>query len=121
MRPGFRTRLCHRLRTHPSGKGKPRTISERDFIALIDGTHQLVKAPVVLVWDHLNTHVAHAMRELIAGRAWLTVFLLPACLLARPQPRRVGMGTRQVQSGQPRRRPPGNTRPQPAQTPPVPA
>ncbi|WP_262375519.1 transposase, partial [Streptomyces sp. sk2.1] len=26
----------------------------------------------------LNTHVSHAMRELIAERAWLTVFLLPA-------------------------------------------
>ncbi|MFE2672065.1 transposase [Streptomyces mirabilis] len=78
MRPGSRTRLCHRLRTHPSGKGKRRSVSERDFIALIDGAHQLVKAPIVLVWDRLNTHVSHAMRELIAERSWLTVFLLPA-------------------------------------------
>lgn len=38
VRPGSRTRLCHRL----------------------------------------NTHVSHAMRELIAEREWLTVFLLPA-------------------------------------------
>jgi putative transposase len=36
MRPGSRTRLCHRLRTHPSGKGGRRSIAERDFIALID-------------------------------------------------------------------------------------
>ncbi|WP_217712334.1 hypothetical protein [Streptomyces sp. NA02950] len=50
--------------------------SEHAFIALIDGTHQLVKAPIVLVWDRLNTHVSHAMRELIAERARLTVFLL---------------------------------------------
>ncbi|MER5535381.1 transposase [Streptomyces mirabilis] len=78
MRPGSRTRLCHRLRTHPAGKGKRRSLGERDFIALIDGVHQLVKAPIVLVWDRLNTHVSHAMRELIAERAWLTVFLLPA-------------------------------------------
>jgi hypothetical protein len=62
MRPGSRTRLCHRLRTHASGKGKRRSMGERDFIALIDGTHQLVKAPIVLVWDRLNTHVAHATR-----------------------------------------------------------
>lgn len=47
MRPGFRTRLCHRLRTHPSGKGVRRSMGERDFVALIDGTHQLVKAPIV--------------------------------------------------------------------------
>ncbi|MET8747147.1 transposase [Streptomyces sp. NPDC004728] len=78
MRPGSRTRLCHRLRAHPAGKGKRRSMGERDFIALIDGVHQLVKAPIVLVWDRLNTHVSHAMRELTAERAWLTVFLLPA-------------------------------------------
>ncbi|MFD4413547.1 transposase [Streptomyces sp. NPDC058476] len=78
MRPGSRTRLCHRLRTHPSGKGKRRSMGERDFVALIDGVHQLVKAPIVLVWDRLNTHISHAMRELIAERAWLTVLLLPA-------------------------------------------
>lgn len=78
MRPGFRTRLCHRLRTHPAGKGARRSMGERDFIALIDGTHQLLKAPIVLVWDRLNTHVSHKMRQLVAEREWLTVFLLPA-------------------------------------------
>jgi hypothetical protein len=78
MRPGSSTRLCHRLRSHLAGKGKRRSMGERDFIALIDSVHQLVKAPIVLVWDRLNTHVAHAMRDLIAERAWLTVFLLPA-------------------------------------------
>ncbi|MFC5675227.1 hypothetical protein [Streptomyces incanus] len=49
MRPGSRTRLCHRLRAHPAGRGKRRSMGERDFIALIDGVHQLVRAPVVLV------------------------------------------------------------------------
>ena len=49
MRPGSRTRLCHRLRTHRAGKGRRRSMGERDFIALIDGVHQLVKAPIVLV------------------------------------------------------------------------
>ncbi|MEU1409979.1 transposase [Streptomyces sp. NPDC005728] len=78
MRPGSRTRLCHRLSTHPAGKGTRRSMGERDFIALIDGVHHLVKAPIVLVWDRLNTHVSHAMRGLIAEREWLTVFLLPA-------------------------------------------
>lgn len=42
MRPGSRTRLCHRLRVHRAGKGKRRSMGERDFIALIDGVHQLV-------------------------------------------------------------------------------
>ncbi|MFB7916766.1 transposase [Streptomyces sp. NPDC056061] len=79
MRPGSRTRLCHRLRTHPAGRGKRRSMGERDFIALIDGVHQLVKAPIVLVRDRLNTHVSHTLHKLIAEREWLTVFLLPAC------------------------------------------
>ncbi|MER6190119.1 transposase [Streptomyces cyaneofuscatus] len=78
MRPGSRTRLCHRLRTHPAGKGARCSMGEQDFIALIDGVHQLVRAPIVLVWDRLNTHVSRRMRELVAERAWLTVFLLPA-------------------------------------------
>lgn len=53
-------------------------MGERDFVALVDGVHQLVKAPIALVWDRLGTHVSHAMRELIAEREWLTEFLLPA-------------------------------------------
>ncbi len=32
----------------------------------------------MLVWDGLNTHTSHAMRELIAARDWPTVFQLPA-------------------------------------------
>ncbi|MFJ9948158.1 transposase [Kitasatospora sp. NPDC091207] len=32
----------------------------------------------VLVRDRLNTHISRAMCDLIAERAWLTVFLLPA-------------------------------------------
>jgi transposase len=78
IRPGSRTRLCHRLRTHPAGKGKRRSLGKRDFIALINGAHQLLKAPIVLVSDRLNTHVSHRMRQLITEREWLTVFLLPA-------------------------------------------
>lgn len=39
----------------------------------------LVKAPIVLVWDCLSTHVSHRMRGLIDARSWLTVFPLPAC------------------------------------------
>ncbi|MEV7326449.1 transposase [Streptomyces sp. NPDC093970] len=53
-------------------------MGEQDVIALIDGVHQLVRAPNVMVWDRLNTHVSRRMRELVAERAWLTVFLLHA-------------------------------------------
>ncbi|ANZ21714.1 hypothetical protein SNOUR_42445 [Streptomyces noursei ATCC 11455] len=67
MRPGSRTRLCHRLRTRPAGKGKRHSMEERDFIALIDALQQLVKAPIVLVWDRWNIYNSHAMRELMAS------------------------------------------------------
>ncbi|WP_407565920.1 transposase [Streptomyces sp. 184] len=31
----------------------------------------------MLVWGHLNTHLAAGMRRYIAAREWLTVFQLP--------------------------------------------
>jgi putative transposase len=37
-------------------------MSERDFIGLIDCVRQLVRAPIVLVWDRLNTHVSRRKR-----------------------------------------------------------
>ncbi|MFI8281427.1 transposase, partial [Streptomyces sp. NPDC085929] len=58
--------------------GTRRSMSERDFIALVDGVHHLVRAPIVLVWDRLNTRVSRKMRDLVAERECLTVFLLPA-------------------------------------------
>ncbi|KPI10682.1 hypothetical protein OV450_8506 [Actinobacteria bacterium OV450] len=78
MRPGSRTRLAHRLRRHTGRKGERRSMSEQDYISLIDGMHHLVRAPIVLVWDRLNTHVSRVMRELVAAREWLTVFILPS-------------------------------------------
>ncbi|WP_267882177.1 hypothetical protein [Streptomyces katrae] len=43
-------------------------MSERDFIALVDGVHHLVRAPIELVWDRLNTRVSRKMRDLVAER-----------------------------------------------------
>ncbi|MFJ3204708.1 transposase [Streptomyces sp. NPDC086989] len=77
MRPGSRTRLSYRLLAHPAGWGKRRSMGESDFIALPNGVHQLVKAPLVSVWDRPNTHVSRKMRQMIDDRDWLTVFLLP--------------------------------------------
>ena len=34
-------------------------------------------ARIVAVWDNLNTHLSHAMAELITARDWLTVYQLP--------------------------------------------
>jgi len=45
---------------------------------MIDAAHQYLKAPIVLIWDNLNTHLSLAMRKLIAARHWLHVIQLPA-------------------------------------------
>ncbi|WTY54227.1 transposase [Micromonospora sp. NBC_01412] len=47
-------------------------------MAFLDQAHQRLNAPIVLVWDNLNTHVSVRMRSLIAARDWLTVVRLPA-------------------------------------------
>jgi len=77
MRPGLRTRLCYTTRTHRGRKGERKSFSEHDYIALLDSVHQQLRAPIILVWDRLSTHVSARMRELVAARPWLRVFLLP--------------------------------------------
>ncbi|WP_256339957.1 hypothetical protein [Streptomyces sp. 2231.1] len=50
---------------------------------LIDGAHQLLKAPIVLVRDRLDTHVSRRMPDFVTKRAWLTVFsCLPTSLIS---------------------------------------
>ncbi|MFF9222032.1 transposase [Streptomyces viridosporus] len=76
-RPGLPARLCYRLRRHTGRKGERRSLSETDYIRLLDGAHQLLKAPLIVVWDRLSTHTSKAMQVLVAARGWLTVVLLP--------------------------------------------
>jgi hypothetical protein len=42
--------------------------TESDYARLLDAAHQQLGGPLVLIWDHLNTHVSRAMRELVAAR-----------------------------------------------------
>ena len=80
-RPSSRTRLCYRVKAHRGRKGGRRSLSAADYIALLDTVHQQLRAqiaPIVPVWDRLNTHRSAAMRRMIAARPWLRVFLLPA-------------------------------------------
>jgi hypothetical protein len=65
-------------RTHRARRGsRRRRFTEADNAALLDAAHQQLGWPIVLVWDHLNTHVSAAMTELVADRPWLTVFRPP--------------------------------------------
>jgi hypothetical protein len=63
---------------HRARKGARRSFAETDYIGLRDAAHQQLGAPIVLIWDNLNTHASAAMRELIACRDWLHVIRMPA-------------------------------------------
>ncbi|MCD9880343.1 transposase [Streptomyces sp. NR30] len=55
FRPGLPARLCYRLRRHTGRKGERRSLGETAYIRLVDGAHQLLKAPLIVVWDRLST------------------------------------------------------------------
>lgn len=76
--PGRRPRLFYRLRVHRGRKGERRSLAETDYIGLIDAAHQQLGAPIILVWDRLNTYRSKTMQQMIAARDWLTVVLLPS-------------------------------------------
>ena len=79
LRPGARARLFYRTRVHRGRKGERRSMSEADYAGLITAAHQELQAPVILVWDRLNTHVSAVMRTFIqAHPGWLTEVRLPA-------------------------------------------
>jgi hypothetical protein len=64
MRPGSRTRLCYRIRRHTGRKGERRSMSERDYIGLIDGLHHLVKALASVALDRLEALVRNRLKRL---------------------------------------------------------
>ncbi|WP_411128799.1 transposase [Streptomyces sp. x-19] len=78
FRPGLPARLCYRPRRHAGRKGERRSLSETDYVRLLDDAHQLLKAPpLIVVWDRLSTHTSKTMQALVAEQEWLTVILLP--------------------------------------------
>jgi DDE superfamily endonuclease len=79
LRPGHRGHLLYRVRIHRRRKGERRSMSEADYAGLIAAAHHQLHAPLIVIWDNLNTHVSAAMRTYIdAHRDWLTVIRLPA-------------------------------------------
>ena len=78
VKPGQRSRLIYRTLIHRGRKGERRSFAETDYAALLDAAHQYLNAPIVVIWDNLNTHVSAAMRELVAARDWLHIIQLPA-------------------------------------------
>lgn len=71
-------RFFYRVRVHRRRKGDRASMSEADYAALVTAAHRALNAPVVLVWDNLNTHRSQKMRQFTeANSDWLTVVRLP--------------------------------------------
>ena len=78
LKPGEPGRFFYRLHVHRRRKGERPSLSEADYAALIAAAHRTLNAPVILVWDNLNTHRSTAMRKFTdAHPDWLTVVHLP--------------------------------------------
>ena len=79
LRPGARGHLFYRVRIHRGRKGERRSMSEADYAGLIAAAHKELHAPVILIWDNLNTHISAAMRAFTGAHPdWLTEVRLPA-------------------------------------------
>lgn len=79
LKPGQRGHLFYRIRIHRGRKGERRSLSENDYATLVTAAHQQLRAPIILVWDNVNTHVSAVMRRFIDTHPdWLTVIRLPA-------------------------------------------
>jgi putative transposase len=78
-RPGARSRLFYKVRTYRGRKGERRSMSEADYASLVTAAHNQLHAPMILVWDNLNTHISATMQRFISAHPdWLTEARLPA-------------------------------------------
>ena len=74
-RPG---RFFYRVRVHRRRKGERPSLSEADYAHLVTAAHRALDAPVIVIWDNLNTHRSRKMRAFTQAReSWLTVVQLP--------------------------------------------
>jgi DDE superfamily endonuclease len=79
LRSGARGHLFYRMRVHRGRKGERRSMSEADYAGLIAAAHHQLQAPMIVIWDNLNTHVSAVMHEFTGAHPdWLTVVQLPA-------------------------------------------
>ena len=60
-------------------------MSEADYADLITAAHQELQAPVILIWDRLNTHISAAMRAFISSHSRLADRGAAARLRARAE------------------------------------
>ena len=78
LKPGRPGRFFYRVHVHRRRKGSRPSLSEAGYAALITAAHRALQAPMIVVWDNLNTHRSQKMRAFTdANSSWLTVVFLP--------------------------------------------
>ena len=79
VKAGQPGRFYYRMQGHRLRPGTRRAMSEADYAGLITAAHRYLNAPVIVIWDNLNTHLSRKMRAFTTGHPdWLTVIQLPA-------------------------------------------
>lgn len=74
-RPG---RFFYCLRVHSRRKGERPSLSEADYARLITAARHAQGAPLIVIWDNLNTQRTRMMRPFTEAReGWMTVVQLP--------------------------------------------
>ncbi|WP_443732491.1 IS630 family transposase [Streptomyces coriariae] len=77
-RPGERSRMIYRPRFHSLLKGARKSFAWQDYRDLLVRAHLQLGAPIIVVWDNLNTHRTAGLRDYAAGHDWLTIVQLPS-------------------------------------------
>lgn len=78
LKPGRPGRFFYRLRVHRRRKGERSSLSEAGYADLISAAHHALNAPMIVIWDNLNTHRSRKMHAFTKAREdWLTVVQLP--------------------------------------------
>ncbi|MGW7346779.1 IS630 family transposase [Streptomyces sp. NPDC054854] len=76
-KPGEKSRLIHRPRSHLLLKGARKSFSWQDYRDLLVRAHIQLGGPIVVVWDNLNTHLTAGLKRYEAEHDWLTTIRLP--------------------------------------------
>ncbi|MFE7115577.1 transposase [Streptomyces sp. NPDC057654] len=77
-RHGETPRLIYRPRFHMPFKGARKSFAWTDYRDLAVRAHIQLGAPIILIWDGLNTHRAAGMRQYAEDHDWLTLVQLPS-------------------------------------------
>ncbi|RDI58967.1 IS630 family transposase [Nocardia pseudobrasiliensis] len=76
--PGQRSRVIWRPYRHDRSRSDRKSFAWTDYRDLLIAAHHQLGAPIVVVWDNVNSHLTDGMRRFIAGHDWLSVYQLPA-------------------------------------------